>query len=403
MKKLISLPICLLIIASAFAQSATVNWGDEFKLKKGSTDLSVIHADNTGVYVKESHMALKSYFVIGATMRESASLIKLDKNLTEDYRTDFNKELKGKEYDQFFFLQDKLFLLAYKDDRKEKTLKLFAAEVNKQDGELKGEWTEVTNWQKDDKSEDIDYKVTYNSDSTKMVVVSTVSGKEKNTYEVREFDKTLKLLGKPIVISNEFERKKFQLEDVLYISNGNVAMVARIYDYQEGKKQKAKFLEFQNYNVRIYNNQGTQLKEINTDIAAKWLVSTKLVQVPDKDLVLAAFYSDTKKGSEINGMLIQRIDPQTGEVISTSTKDINTSMITTLEDDNDDDGDDESRKERKAREKLEKIQSEEEGFSRYMRFLVLISLISAGRRRRKANAPAKTSTPRASAKVPDPR
>jgi len=38
-------------------------------------------------------------------------LIKLDKDLTEVYRNDFNKELKGKEYESFFFLKDKLFIL----------------------------------------------------------------------------------------------------------------------------------------------------------------------------------------------------------------------------------------------------------------------------------------------------
>ena len=368
MKKLFSLSVSLLILAFAFAQSANVSWGDEFKLKKGSTDLSVIHADNSGVYVKESHLALKAFFVIAATTRESASLIKLDKNLTEVYRNDFNKELKGKEYEDFFFLQDKLFILATDYSRKEKTLTLFAAEINKQDGELAGEWKEVTSWQKEEKNDGIDFKATYSSDSTKMVLVSTIEGKEKNTFEVRQFDNNMKATNKPIVISNEFERKKYQLEDVLYTSNGNVVMVGRIYDYQEGKKQKAKFLEFQNYNVRIYNSEGNQIKEINTEISAKWLVSTKVLQIPNKDLVLAAFYSDSKKGKEINGMLIQRIDPQTGEVISSSLKDINTTMITTLEDDNDDDGDDESRKERKAREKLEKIQNEEDGFSKYMRF-----------------------------------
>lgn len=368
MKKLFSLSVSLLIIVSAFAQSANVTWGDEFKLKKGSTDLEVVHADNTGVYVKESHRALKGYFIIAMTTRESANLIKLDKNLTEVYRQDFNKELKGKEYESFFFLKDKLFILATDYSKKDKTLTLFAAEVNKVDGELAGEWKEVTNWQKEEKGDDIDFKATYSSDSTKMVVVSSVEGKEKNTYEVREFDKDMKAVGKPVVIANEFERRLFQLEDVLYTVNGNVVMVGRIYAYQEGKKKKAKFLEFQNYNVRIYNNQGTQIKDINTDISAKWLVSTKVVQVPDKDLVLAAFYSNTKKGSEINGMLIQRIDPASGDVISTSTKDINTAMITTLEDDNDDDGDDESRKERKEREKLEKIQNEDDGFSKYMRF-----------------------------------
>ncbi|MGG9961922.1 hypothetical protein [Ferruginibacter sp. SUN106] len=368
MKTLFFTALFTMLVSLSFAQSANVTWGDEFKLKKGSTDLEVIHTDNTGVYVKESHFALKSYFVIGATVRESATLTKLDKDLKEEYSNNFNKELKGKEYESFFFLKDKLFLLATDYSKKDKTLTLFAAEINKASGELAGEFTEVTSWQKDEKSEDISFKASYNSDSTKMVLVSTVEGREKNNYEVRQFDDKMKAVDKPIAISNEFDPKTFVLEDVVYTSNGNVVMVGREYEYQEGKKKKAKYLDFKNYVIRIYNNQGKQLKEINTAINAKWLVSTKVMQLPVKELVLAAFYSDEKRGREINGMLVQRINPATGEIITTSQKDINTSMITTVEDDNGDDDDDESRKERKEREKLEKIQNDEDGFSKYMRF-----------------------------------
>jgi hypothetical protein len=98
-------------------------------------------------------------------------------------------------------------------------------------------------------------------------------------------------------------------------------------------------------------------------------VSTRVSQIPSKEVVLAAFYSNQKKGKEINGILVQRINAATGDVISTNQKDISTAMITTLEDDNGaDDNDDESKKERKEREKLEKIQNEDEGFSKYMRF-----------------------------------
>lgn len=368
MKKVIIATLAILFSVLSFAQKTDITWGEEFKLKKGSTDLEVIYSDDTGLYIKESHFALKSYFVIGATMRESATLTKVDKNLTEVYHNDFNKELKGKEYERFFFLKNKLFLLASDYNKKDKTLTLFAAEIDKASGELAGEFTEVTSWQKDDKKEDINFKATYNADSSKMVLVSTIEGREKNTYEVRQFDEKLKAVGKPVAISNEFDANTFVLEDVVYTTNGNIILVGREYEYQEGKKKKAKYLDFSNYNIRIYDGAGKIIKQISTDINAKWLVSTKVMQIPGRELILAAFYSDEKRGREINGMLVRRIDPANGEVISTNNKDLNTSMITTLEDDTDDDGDDESRKERKEREKLEKIQNEEDGFSKYMRF-----------------------------------
>ena len=378
MKKIVLHFAALVCCVFSYAQNASVTWGEEFKLKRGSTDLEVIYADNTGVFVKESHMAMKSYFVIGATARESATLIKLDKNLAEEYRQDFNKELKGKEYERFFFLKDKLFILATDYSKKEKRLTLFAAPVDKKSGELSGEWQEVTSWQKEEKGDDINFNATYNSDSTKMVTVSSIEGRDQNNYEVRQFDENLKQVGKPVVITNEFDPKTFQLEDVLYTGNGNVVMIGRIYEFEEGKKKKARFLQFRNYDIRIHNSDGALVKVINTAISAKWLISTKVVQLPGKEMILAAFYSNEKKGREVNGMLVQRINPVTGEEISTSLKEISTGLITKLEEDDEDDSDEESKKERKERKKLEKIQDEEDGFSRYMRFRNFINTSDSG-------------------------
>ncbi|HEY5406336.1 MAG TPA: hypothetical protein VIJ92_04575 [Ginsengibacter sp.] len=355
----------------AFSQKPQITWGDEFKLRKGSTDLDVVYADKSGVYLQESRLALKSYFVIGASVRSSAALIKLDKNLTELYRNDFNKELKGKEFEQFFVLQDKMLIIASDYSKKSRTLDIYAAEVDKNSGELSGEWKPLTSFQKEEKKDDINFKITYNADSTKMVVVSSIEGKEKNAYEVQEFDKNLAPSAQPVNITNEFDPKTFQLEDVLYTINKKIILVGRVYEYEEGKRKKSKFLDFANYNIRLYDEKGKQQAEVNTNINGKWLISTKLVQKADKDLVLAAFYNNAKKGKTIDGMLVQRINPVTGTVISTSEKEINNSMLTTDEDstaEEDSGNDDETRAERKEREKLDKIKDDGEGFSRLMQF-----------------------------------
>ena len=367
MKKFFFALTFLISLQYVHAQSANATWGDEFKMKKGSTDLSVIYADKTGVFVREEHLALKGYFVVAATTRESASLIKLDKSFQQEYKSDFNKELKGKEFEDFFFIQNKLYLLARDYNKKERKLSLFAAEINKSDGKLSDEWKEITSWEKDEKRNDLSFTVSYNSDSTKMIVVSSEEGKEKNNYEVKQFDSKMNSAAKTVRLSNEFDPKTFQLEDVIYTVNGNIVMVGRKYEFAEGKKKKTKNLEFLGYNMRIYNNAGTLIKDVNTEIQGKWLINTKVAQIPSKDIVLAAFYSNTKRGKEINGMLVQRIDPATGNVLSTSQKELNTAMISVV-DEVDDDDDDESKKERKEREKLEKIQKEEDGFSKYMRF-----------------------------------
>lgn len=102
----------------------------------------------------------------------------------------------------------------------------------------------------------------------------------------------------------------------------------------------------------------------------KWLNSTKVVQEKNKDLVLAAFYSNDKKGKTIDGLLVQRININDGKIISTSDKAINNSLLTSDNgDDKDDDDDkDEDKEERREREKLNKLKDEGEGFSKYMQF-----------------------------------
>ena len=338
-------------------------------MKKGSTDLEVIYADKNAVYLQEGHLALKTYFVIGATARESGTLVKLDKNLVEIYRNDFNKELKGKEFIQFFNVQDKLYLFASDYEKKDKTLNIFGAELNKNSGELMSDWVNITGIQKEEKKDEIEFKIIPNADSSRIVIVSTVKGKEKNEYRIQEFDRSLKASAKALTITNEFDPKTFQVQDILYTMNRKTIVVGRVYEYQEGKKKKDKFLDFANYNIRLYDENGKQQKEINTNINGRWLTSTKVMQEKNKDLVLAAFYSTQKKAKTIDGMLVQRLNPVTGDVISTSEKLVNNSLISgDPEETDDDDDENETKAERKERKELDKLKNEGEGFSKYMKF-----------------------------------
>jgi len=372
-KKISTTFVTALICLIATAQRIQTNWGDEFKLKGGSANLEVIGADKTGVYVKEVHYAMKSYFVFGYALRGSATLIKLDKSLAEVYNNSFNKELKGKEYEDIFFLKGKLFLLASRYSGG--VLTVYAGELDKETGEMVGNWTEIAAWEKDDVKEDINFKPVYNKDSSTIVLVSSILGREKNNYEVRQFDEKLQMVGKPIALANEFDPKTFQLEDVIYASTGNVVLVGREYAYQQGKKKKDKFLDFVNYSIRIYDALGQQIKEINTTVDGKWMANTKVMEVPNKELVLAAFYSNEKKSNTINGMLVQRINATTGDIITTYQKDLNNSMVAVVDDDADED---ETESEKKAKEQLKKMKAEEEGFSRFMRFSNFIPTADSG-------------------------
>jgi hypothetical protein len=326
-------PLLILVTVNAFSQ-VQVSWGDEFKMHKGSTDLAILSADKSGIYMEESHAALGTYFVIGYTVRKSATLVKLDPSLKEQYRNDFDHELKGKQFDRLFVIRDKLYLFATDYSKKEKTLYLYAAEIDKSTGSLKGDWQQVYTWQKDDKSEQIDFTVSSNADSSKIVLTGTYTGSSQNRYEIKTMDLNLQPSGKTFNVTNEFDPKTFQVEDFVYTPTGNAILVGRVYEYEEGKSKKDKNLLFKNYNIRIYDAQGKMKKELATDINGKFLVTGKMMQVKN-EYVLAAFYSNDKKKKEINGLLVQRIDPATGNILVSTQKELNNSLITEVEEDDD--------------------------------------------------------------------
>lgn len=366
MKKWFTQALLSLFAMSGLAQKPSINWGEEFKLKRGSTDLEVIQADKTGVYLQEGHLTMKTYIAIGGSLRISARLIKLDSRLSELYNTDFSKELKGKDFLQFFPLKEKLFILASEYDKKNTSFIVHAAEINKNTGEIKSTWKELVSIRKKEKGDDINFRIIYNPDSTSMVVVSSLEGKSNNIFSISGFNEALRPTANTVSLSNEFDPKTYQLEDLIYTSNNRIVLVGRIYEYREGKKKKGKFLDFARYNIRIYDPKGTQLKELNTTVNGKWLNSTKIVQEKNEMLVLAGFYSKDRKDKTIDGMLLQKIDPVSCEVVSTTDKQLNLSMLDVIADE--EASDNLSKEEKKELEKLEKIKNEGEALSTLMKF-----------------------------------
>jgi hypothetical protein len=249
----------------------------------------------------------------------------------ELFRKDYDHDLKGKDLENFIFIADKLYLFASSLDKKAKTLNLYAAELDKGSGDIKSDWKEISNWDLSEKGSDVQFKISPNSDTSKIVLTSTNTGKSENRYEILTLNATLHPAGKSFSISNEFDPKTFQVEDFVYTPSGNAVLVGRIYEYEEGKKKKDKNLIFKNYNIRVYDNHGQMIKELVTDIDGKFLVNGKMIQLKNQ-IVLAAFYSNEKKKKEINGLLVERIDPVTGNIISSTKKELNNSLLSEVED-----------------------------------------------------------------------
>ena len=337
----------ILFVSTAVYTQPQVTWGPEFKLKKGSTDLSIIKAEAAGIYLEESHIVSTPGWW-APRQKKSSILVKLSADMNELYKRNYDKELRGKDFETFLFTKDKLYLFASAHEKSTRSFDLYAVEIDKNSGDIKSNWQRICNWNMGEKGSEVDFRITPNADTSKIILVSTNTGKAQNQYGIQVMDTDLRIFGRPFTISNEFDPKTFQLEDFIYTFSGNSVLVGRVYEYEEGKKKKDKNLLFKNYSIRIYDDQGKLKKELATDIEEKFFVSGRMIQLKN-EIALAAFYSNGKRKKEINGMLVQRIDPVTGKVITETRKELNTSMIS----------DDNASQDNKYRRKRNDVRTEE--------------------------------------------
>jgi hypothetical protein len=325
MKNLI-LPLAALLISACSYSQTKVSWGKDFSLHREVSGVAVINADNTGAWLEESHAEGKMGWW-GVTDWKSATLVKLNPSLVEVYRKDYDKDLKDKNLESFLFIRDKLYLFASGFEKKDKTLNLYAAEIDKNSGNLRSDWQQLSSWDKSQKEIDVQFRIVPNTDSSKIVLISAYTGKTGNRFEVKVMDVNLRSADKPYAISNEFDPLTFQLEDFVYTSSGDAILIGRSYEMAEGSRKKDKSLLLHNYNIRMYDNQGKLKKELVANVDGAAVVGCKVVQW-QKELLLAAFYSKENNKKQIDGMLVQRIDLATGNIIASAKKDMDNSLIT---------------------------------------------------------------------------
>ena len=367
MKKLL-LAVSMMAALGAFAQKVSVTFGDELKLRRGSTDLDVIYVDKSGLFLQEKHAQVGSINLItGLKARESAALVKLDKAMNLIYQTDFNKELKGKDYEAILFIKGKMLLLASSFDKKKNDVGLFGAELDPGSGEMKGEWKLLHTIVKDSRKSNMDYSIDYNFDSSTIVIATAVENTDDVGYEFLQFDEKLNKVGNNVNISYPITSKLFDVERLIFTRQGKLLIVTRVNEYEEGKKEKNKFIQLKEYDIRLYDAEGKLVKQLNTGAqSGKYIVQNNVRLMKDGNFALGAFYSDNRKRKEITGMLFARFNGETGELINQGDQAISNTMLTTVPDESDDD-EEESRAERKERQRLEKMQEDEGGISRSFR------------------------------------
>lgn len=340
------------------AQNYSVNWGDEIKLKKGTADLDIVAADNTGLYFTEARIRMKSYFLIGATYGSAHKLFKVDKNFGEVFEKEYRKELKGLDFHSFQTLGNDLYMFATDYEKKGKLFKVYGAKVDKTTGDLVGDFSELGSYELESKKDDYEMKMTAISNGNAFLMVSNISNKDRVSIAVSVLDKNFGRKENTI-INLSFAPGLYTLQDVKLTADNKIVLLGKEFEETQVGKKKKKRLVFKEYAMAIYTVKGKKEKEISMQAGDRFVINGRLIEQPGGGLLLAGFYSNTSKKDDLSGFFINKVDVQKGELTVSSFKEINAGMLgkNFVEEDDDDE---ETKEDKKAESKGKKEDDEDE-------------------------------------------
>lgn len=342
------------------AQNYRITWGEEIKLKKGTADLDIVAADNTGLFFTEARLRVKSYFLIGGSVGTTIRLMKMDKNFNEVFDKEYKKELKGLDFHSFQELENDLFMFATDYEKKDRLFKVYGAKIDKNSGDLMGDFTEIGSYELESKKDDYEMRMEPIRNGKYFLMVSNISGKDRVSLGVHLLDKNLKR-KESTTINLSFNPDLYSLQDVKYTSGDKIVLLGKEFEEAQIAKKKRKRLVFKQYVMSIYSNDGKKQNDVTVNADDRYIISGKFIEQPTGEMLLAGFYSNTAKKEDLNGFYINKVDPVSGNLLLSSFKEINSGMLGKSYIDESDD-DDLSKEEKKQAQKEKKSDEDEEDF-----------------------------------------
>lgn len=365
MRKLLLATALLHCTFSSFAQQYGVTWGDVMKMRKGTTDMDIITADNTGVYFSEGSLRMKSYFVIGASYGTSYKLIKFDRNFNEVYEKEYKRELKGLEFHSFQPLGADLYLFATDYVKKERTFKVYAAKVDKNTGDLTGNPLEIGSYQLENKRDDYDLSVQPSQNGQYFLLVTNLSATDRNNLDVVLLDKNLRI-KQQASIDLQYPKKTYSLEDVKYTYNNKIVILGKEFEEVPVGKRKRTRLVFKKYSLVVYSAKGNKEKEVPVETSDKFTIGGQLMELQNGELLLAGFYSNSARKEDLSGFFLSKLNPLLGELTLASYKAFDASLLGATYSDDEGDEDEETRESKQSSKKAREEEDENEFPNSYL-------------------------------------
>jgi hypothetical protein len=326
MKLIIFFLTFTLLFGQTSAQSYKVKFGDEIKLKKGTSDLEIISADKSGLYFSESRIKMTSYFVVGATYGVSQQLIKFDKNYIEIFRKEYKKELKGLQFNSFQSLGNDIFIFATDYVKKERQFKVYGARIDKSTGDLQEAFAELGSFDLESSKDSYEMRLKPVLNGKNFLLVADVSSKDHLTLAVSLLNNVL-AKSSSAIISLPYSPTEYTLEDVVFSGNNKIIVLGRQYEQVDVAKSKKKKNVFKQYQMTVYNAKGQKESNVNLNAGDRYVIGGKMIEQKEGGILLAGFYSNSAKKEGMDGFFISKVDEVKGELQLASYKDLSAQMM----------------------------------------------------------------------------
>ncbi|MCI5057827.1 MAG: hypothetical protein MRY83_17065 [Flavobacteriales bacterium] len=316
----------------------SVDWGAEFKSKRGNTLSDIFGYDESGMYAVKGNRG------------SSKGLINLEKfdpdlNLILSEKIKLEEQGKLKSFEFIIQLKDQLFLFTSFKNQKQKKNYLFVQTLNKSTLIPSGASKKIAevDYSGYSRFNTGGYGYSMARDSSKLLIFYNKpydkGANEKYGFHVFD-EKMNELYQKEIELP--YKEELFDIERYRVDKNGNIYLQGLLFRDKRREKRKGE----PNYEYRIitYNNTKGSTKEYPVDFEDMFITDMQIAVNDANDIICAGFYSD--KGTfSIKGTYFISIDPETKQIKTKSLKEFTEDFILqNLE----------QRQAKKAKKKLEK-------------------------------------------------
>lgn len=311
-------------LVSAQNAACTVKWGPEIEAQRGENISGWIGEDEDYYYLSSLKFAMFK--------KSGLSIKKIDHKLNQVATAFVEQEYKeaGEEFytERVDFLNEKLILFSSVTDKKNKEYILYWKWIDSKTLAPLGTFKKLFSTPYDKNSSANQYSFNTSPDEQRILVGITIPGREKDDRDnqyVYMYNENMELQWKKLITNDNPNLNLgyyYRLDD-----KGNIYNLSRNYTEKNGWFSKE--VVSYSYNIIAFTENGEKKISYVLDVPRKFItdISYKIDSASSK-IIVAGFYTNDRKNYGFDGCFYQQLDIKTKEVLVSSVKDFDISILT---------------------------------------------------------------------------